>query len=406
MVRVMLAAFAAVLLTPAIAHGATNAAKIRGTVAVKQANRHVLVIASRHGVVQSARVTARQLRQTRVGERLALTGKRLADGSLHVTKLRRLGSAKHASLAVVVLKAKARRLLVAGGGSAFSIRLTRGTRLLAGTASARPGQQVKADVELSSGGPVGTTLQDTGDTPVIDFSGVVTAIGATSFTVTTDGIATVVQLPNGVVLPAVVQVGSEVEVVAAITGSTLTLETIKIDGENPGDDGGTDVNQGQVKVEGFVTALDTVAGSVTVQPGDSASPVTFAIPTGFTLPSGLAVGSVVEARGEMVAGVLTLTKIELKTEDGNQGEVEAEGTVTALDTVAGSITIQTGDGTGDSSSNDGGPGSPTTFTFTIPAGFTLPDGLAVGSSVDARGDLVNNVLTLTRIELQNDNGDG
>jgi hypothetical protein len=404
MLRVMLAAFAAVLFTPAIAHAATNATKIRGTVAVKQANRHVLVIASRHGVVQSARVTARQLRHTRIGQRLALTGKRLADGSLHVATLRRLGSAKRARLSVVILKAKARRLLVAGGGSAFSIRLTRGTRLLAGKGSMRPGQEIKADVELSDDGLVGKTLEDAGDTPVIDFSGVVTAIGATSFTVTTDGIATVVQLPDGVVLPAVVQVGSEVEVVAAISGTTLTLEAIKLDGDNPGDDGGTDVDQGQVKVEGFVTALDTTAGSIAIQPGDSASPVTFAIPTGFTLPSGIALGSVVEARGVMVDGVLTLTRIELNMDDDEQAQVEAEGTVTALDTVGGSITIQTND-SGDSSGDDEGVGGGT-FTFTIPTGFTLPDGLAVGSSAEARGAIVAGVLTLTQIKLEDDGGDG
>ena len=397
MLRVILAATAAALLTPALAHAGTNAATIRGTVAVKQAHRHVLVIAARHGNVQTARVTARQLRHARVGERVALAGRRLADGSLHVTKLRRLGSAKRARLTVVILRARARRVLVAGGGSAFSIRLARGT------ASPRPGHEVKADVELSGDGPVGTKVEDAGDAPVIDFSGVVAAIGPTSFTVTTDGIATVVQLPDGVVLPAVVQVGSEVEVVAAIDGSTLTLEAIKLDDDNPGDDGGVDVDQGKVKAEGFVTALDTVAGSITVQPGDNASPVTFTIPTGFTLPAGLAVGSVVEARGEMVGDVLTLTRIELQNEDGDQ-EVEAEGTVTALDTTAGSITIQSSGG--DDSSDDDGGGGGATFTFTIPSGFALPDGLAVGSLVEARGDIVSGVLTLTRIELKDDGGDG
>jgi hypothetical protein len=388
MLRIMLAAVAAALLTPALAHGAT----IRGTVAVKQGKRHVLVLALRHGDVQSARVSPRQLRRTPVGARLSLVGKRLADGSLHVTKLRRLGSAKRAMLSVVVLKAKGRRLLVAGGGSSFSIKLNRSKRL-------RPGDSVRADVELSRHGLRGTNVQDTGSAPLIDFSGVVTAIGATSFTVTTDDIATVVELPAGVVLPAIVQVGSEVEVVAAITGSTLTLTSIKLDGENQGDDGGTDVDNGEVKVEGFVTALDTVAGSITVQPGDNASPVTFAIPTGFGLPSGLAVGSVVKARGELLDDVLTLTRIELKTEDGDQGEVEAEGTVTALDTVAGSITIQSSDG-----GDDNGGGGGATFTFVIPTQFTLPDGLAVGSSVKARGDIVDGALTLTRLELED--GDG
>ena len=62
MLKVMLATVAVALLAPALAHGATNAVKIRGTVAVKQANRHVLVIASRRGDVESARVSARQLR--------------------------------------------------------------------------------------------------------------------------------------------------------------------------------------------------------------------------------------------------------------------------------------------------------------------------------------------------------
>jgi hypothetical protein len=403
MLKVMLATVtgAVALLAPALAHGAPNAVKIRGIVAVKQANRHVLVIASRRGDVESARVSAGQLRHARIGERLALTGKRLADGSLHVTALRRIGTARHARLSVVVLKAKARRLLVAGGGSAFSIRLTRGTRLLASKGSVRSGEQVEADVDLSRDGMVGRALHDDGDTPVIDFSGVVTAIGATSFTVTTDGIATVVQLPDGVVLPAIVQAGSEVEVVAAISGSTLTLEAIKLDGENRGDDGGADVDQGEVKVEGFVTALDTTAGSITIQPGDNASPVTFAIPTGFALPSGIAVGSVVEARGEMVDDVLTLTRIELNNED--EQEVEAEGTVTALDTAAGSITIQANGEDGDNSSDDGGGG--TSFTFAIPTGFTLPNGLAVGSSVEARGNVVGGVLTLTRITLEDEGGD-
>ncbi len=153
-----------------------------------------------------------------------------------------------------------------------------------------------------------------------------------------------------------------------------------------------------MKVEGFVTAFG--GGSLTVQPGDNASPVTFAVPDGFALPSTLGVGSVVEARGELVGNVLTLTRIELKNEDGDQ-EIEAEGTVTALD--SGSITVQTSghDGGGD---EDGGGGSSSTLTFTIPDGFGLPAGLAVGSSVKARGDVVDGVLTLTRIELD-DEGD-
>ena len=109
------AALAVALLAPALAHAGT----VRGTVVAKQAKRHVLVIATSHRDVESARVSQRQLRRTRLGTRVALAGKRLADGSLHVTGMRRLGQAKRAGVSAVVIKAKARRLLLAGGGSAF-----------------------------------------------------------------------------------------------------------------------------------------------------------------------------------------------------------------------------------------------------------------------------------------------
>jgi hypothetical protein len=185
--------------------------------------------------------------------------------------------------------------------------------VLASAAGPHPGEEVTTEVEFSHDGAVGTTVQSSGDTPLIDFSGVVTAIDTTSITVSSDGIATVVELPAGVVLPPLVQVGTEVEVVASISGSTLTLTTIKLDGDSAGNDGGTNVDdQGRVEAEGFVTAMDS--GSITIQPGDNASPATFAIPTGFTLPNGLAIGSVVEARGEMVDGDLTLTRIELQND--------------------------------------------------------------------------------------------
>lgn len=384
MLKMTLAAMAAALMAPALAQGAT----IRGTVVAKQAKRDVLVVALRHGDVMSARVSARQLRRTPLGSRLVIFGKRLADGSLHVTKLRRFDVERRARLHAVVLKANERRLVVAGGGSTFSIRLTQGTRALASKAAPHPGEKVTSEVEFSHGEAVGQTVQADGEAPLIDFSGVVSAIDATSFTVSSDGTSTVVQIPAGVVLPPLVQVGSEVEVVASISGSTLTLTTIKLDGDSAGNDGGSNVDdQGRVEAEGFVTAMG--AGSITIQPGDNASPATFAIPTGFNLPSGLTTGSMVEARGDMVGGVLTLARIELQNDNSGQGELEAEGAVTALDT--GSITIQTADS-----------GSP--VTFTIPDGFQLPSGLAIGSFVDAQGAMVNGVGTLTEIELKSEDG--
>jgi hypothetical protein len=388
---IVLFALAATLLIPASAQAAT-ATRLHGVVVAKQSARHVLVVASAHGAVTSARVTAKQLRATRLGSRLALVGTRLADGSLQSSRLRQLGRATKARLHVTVVEAHARRLLVSGGGTAFAIRLARGTRVLAAAGSGlKAGDRIETEVELGNDGAVGDTVQTLGESALIDFSGTITALDATSLTLSSDGITTVVQIPDAVTLPALVQAGSEVEIVASISGSTLTLVEIKLDGDNGdnGDSGGSSFGgDASVEVEGFVTALDS--SSVTIQPGDSASPVTFAIPAGFTLPDGLSAGSQVDAEGDLASDVLTLTKIELQDDQGGQTEVETEGTVTALD--SSSITIQPSDN-----------GTP--LTFAIPAGFTLPDGLQVGSVADAKGDFANGVLTLTELELQ-DSGDG
>ena len=111
------------------------------------------------------------------------------------------------------------------------------------------------------------------------------------------------------------------EIVASVSGATLTLVEIKIDGDaaESGDDGGSTVDgDSVVHVEGFVTSLDT--GSITIQPGDHASPVTFAIPDGFTLPEGLTAGSRVEARGAMANSVLTLTQAQAADRRHESGE--------------------------------------------------------------------------------------
>ena len=74
---------------------------------------------------------------------------------------------------------------------------------------------------------------------------------------------------------------------------------------------------------------------------------------------GLAAGSKVEARGEVVRQRPHAHAARAADRRRRLGEVETEGTVTALD--SGSITIQPAE--------DGTP-----LTFAIPDGFTLPDG--------------------------------
>jgi hypothetical protein len=388
---IALAAVVGAVLIPAAANAAT-ATKLSGVVVAKETGRHTLVVASSRGKLTTVRTTARQLRATRLGSRVSATGTLLADGSLHATRITRSGTAKHAHIRVTVLTASRTKLLVAGGGSAFAIRLKRGTHVHAAARSGlETGERIETDVEVSHGSLVGDTVQTDGQTVLIDFSGKVTALDSTSLTIASDSVSTVVAIPDGVTLPPLVQLGSEVEIVASVSGATLTLVEIKIDGDGAesGDDGGSNVDgNSTVHVEGFVTSLDS--GSITIQPGHSASPVTFAIPDGFTLPADLGAGSTVEARGDLVSSVLTLTRLKLQTDGSDASEIETEGTVTALD--SGSITIQPAE-----------HGTP--LTFAIPDGFTLPDGLQVGSRVEAKGEMVSSVLTLTKLELK-DGGDG
>jgi hypothetical protein len=331
-----LAALAAALLVPAAAPAASGTT-LHGVVVAKQGARHILVVASPRGTVTAARVTAGQLRTTRLGSRLALAGTRLPDGSLHSTRLTVTGTATRARLRVTVLRARGTKLLVAGGGAAFAIRLTGRTRTLAASAARfAPGEQIRASVALGKDGPVGATVQAVGDSVLIDFDGTITASDATSVTLSTDSITTVVTIPGGITLPALVQVGDEVEIVASVSGATLTLVEIKIDSE--GDDGGSSVGgDSSVEVHGSVTAID--ASSITIQPGDAATPVTLAIPVGFTLPGGLTTGSRVEAKGDVVSGVLTLTKLELKGSHDGGGDGSGD---------------RGGDGDGGGGGSDGG----------------------------------------------------
>ncbi|HZT91770.1 MAG TPA: hypothetical protein VFA05_07015 [Gaiellaceae bacterium] len=353
--------------------GLANATTVRGVVVAKEAARHTLVVSSATGLVTTVRVTAKQARTTPLGTRLTVTGAKLSDGSMNANRLTSAGKATHARLAVVVVKVRRQRLLVAGGGSAFSVRLRSGARVIADAApQLKPGDKVDTEVEVGDDGVVGIVVQQVGQAPVIEFSGSVAAVGADSITINSDGTATVVQLPTGVTLPAVVEVGVRVEVVATVSGTTLTLSTIKVDGVDaarPEDQGTQVADNGEVQVEGAVASVGN--DTITIQPGEGAVPVVFVVPTSLALPSSLAAGARVEARGAVVGGVLTLTRLEVKGgDDGGSGSStgasssgegsDSTGSGSADDGSGGSGASSSGDGsgsTGSGSADDGSGGS-------------------------------------------------
>ena len=152
------------------------------------------------------------------------------------------------------------------------------------------------------------------------------------------------------------------------------------------------------EAEGTIASLSPLA--LTVEHGVT---IQLQVPAALTLPTGLAVGNRVETIVQFDGTSYTLVTltIEDQADQGNpggigedQGEVEAEGTVTAASDT--SITVQPKD--------DDENGS-TPVTFAVPAGFDL-HGVKMNDRVDAKGKMVNGVLTLTELEIKgNDEGD-
>ncbi|MFQ5568664.1 MAG: DUF5666 domain-containing protein [Rhodothermales bacterium] len=192
-------------------------------------------------------------------------------------------------------------------------------------------------------------------------------------------------------------------------GSWVEFEGEEDDGGDDDDDGDDDGGGGEVEVTGAIEALDAssitvggttfvVADSTEILDGDN---------NAITL-SDLAVGMVVEVRGERNADdVLVATRIRVEDDDGDGdddddgdddgggGEVEVTGAIEALD--ASSITV-------------GGT------TFVVADSTEILDGdnnaitlsdLAVGMVVEVRGERnADDVLVATRIRVEDDDGDG
>jgi hypothetical protein len=138
---------------------------------------------------------------------------------------------------------------------------------------------------------------------------------------------------------------------------------------------------GTVEIEGRLVSVSPLVVSI------DGLPVEITVPSGVTLPP-LAPGQEVELIVQTgAANTFTLVKIESAAND-EEDEVEAKGTVTDSTTLH--ITIDAGGAL---------------LTFAAPAGQVLPV-IAAGAFVEARGVTINGVLTLTRLRVEDCNGDG
>lgn len=328
MKRILVPLAVAVALLAAVAPAAAAEATWQGVVVAKDNGRSAVVTASANGVVRTAR--SPRARGLRIGQKLTVTGTRLADGTFAATSLRATGRAKVARLkAVVVSYRKAqRRLLVSAGGSTFALprRATR-TLAAAGTSSGDPaaGDRIVASVTVTGGVAAATSVSTVGQLGTLEVEGILTKVesGSVELLVARAGYVSVA-LPSGFALPSGLKVFDPVKLVVAVgADGKLTVLAIQGDEGRDRDDDGVDHDEGDggLEVEGKITALSDT--SITVQPGALASPVTCTL----TRPlAGFAVGNRVEVECAVGAGgALVLREIEHEDdEEDDDSEDESD----------------------------------------------------------------------------------
>jgi len=231
----------------AAAAPASAATAWKGVVVAKDVQRGTVVTASANGAVRTTR--SAKAASLRVGQRLAVTGNRLADGTFKAASLKVTGRAKTARVkAVVVSWQKAqRRLLVSAGGSTFALTRNSKARTLSSVTETgpQPGDQIAATVSVAAGTAQATAVTTVGHLGTIEVEGIVTKLATDSveLIVAKAGYVTFA-LPAGFVLPTGLAVFDEVsaKVSVGVDGklTLLKLETEGAEDHHHGDDGDDD----------------------------------------------------------------------------------------------------------------------------------------------------------------------
>jgi RNase P/RNase MRP subunit p29 len=285
MKRTALLALAVFLLVAGPATAAPRS--VKGVVVAKRAHGTIVVATGRKGLAVTVRAATRRVR---LGDRVNIVGTHLHVVS-HVKKARIQG---------LVVKRLAHSLRVASGHSILTIH-TRSRALASHHDGGREGQIGEFEIEFRHDGLFehGFTAGSASGTVRIEGR----LVSASPLVVSIEGLPIEITVPNGMTLPPLTP-GQEVELtVQAGAGNVFTLVSIQA---------GDDEDQNEVEATGTVT--DSTTSQITID-ADGAM-LTFAAPAGETLPV-IATGTLVEARGVTIDGVLTLTR--LRTDDDADG---------------------------------------------------------------------------------------
>jgi len=294
-----LLAIAAFLLVAGPATAAPTA--VKGVVVAKHARKGTVVLAAgRKGLGVTVRIATAKVR---LGDRVSVAGARLADGTIRASHLRILAHVKRTKIRAVVVKRLAHALRVASGHSLLTIHTSRRALASHHEGGMEAGDIGEFEIEIEHDGLVEDGVTAVSPSGTVQIEG--RLVSVSPLVVSLEGLPIEITVPSGITLPALTP-GQEVElVVQAGTGNTFTLVSIQA-GDNE------DENGNEVEAKGAVT--DSTTSSITIDVGGAT--LTFAAPAGVTLPV-LATGTLVEARGVTINGVLTLTR--LRTEDDGGG---------------------------------------------------------------------------------------
>jgi len=212
--------FAAIIAALAVTAPA-NAATLKGVVVAHKG--HTISVAAASGRVTRVKGDAR------VGARVvASAGHVRVVGRAHRARVR----------GVVVKRLRSAFLLSAGGKTMLLIRHGRRLADSSPVTGPAPGTEVSTVVEIEDDGDLDEQETDElGEAGTVEVEGVLAAdvaAGATSIVVTVEhGIPVTVQIPSTIKLPAMKQ-GTEIELKATVSGTTLTATKVETDDE--GDD--------------------------------------------------------------------------------------------------------------------------------------------------------------------------
>ncbi len=374
---------------------ARSSLSVSGTVVATNASRHTLVVAQ-HNSLTTLRVKSASATHVAVGKHVLARATRLSDGTDRVLSMRVRGVQRRVRFHAVVVAASATSLTVSGGNSV--VTLARTARRAHDSGSSNPtgtpgvGEIVSVDAQLGSQGFDDLSTSTVGTASLISLEGTLSAVSATSLSITSEGgVTTTVSIPSSITLSSMIQAGQEAELMASYSTGAFTLVTLSVDNSATVASQGVSQfgNENQIEVEGLVVASSTT--SLTIQPGDGASPITLVVPSTVDL-SNATVGAFVHAHATLVNNVLTLT--EISVEDSSSIEsttTEVEGVV--VTNAAGTMTIQT-------------ENSATPVSITVPT--TMDVSAAIPGArvhVVASIDPSTGLLTLVRLHVQQPEGD-